>query len=150
MYWNSSSLSKDATNLSLLPTQLPENSVMLWLVLTEPTQWVHRMMSISPLLVISPFKATSACVPKPAQNFLCFFVLIGLFLAGWRLNMSVVGWVHCYPPLHSQTALHLVSLLPCMVKRSHRARLEIIFSEFQRHCYVWGQLKKGAPACFHI
>ncbi len=32
--------------------------------------------------------------------------------------------------------LHLVSLLPCMVKRSHRARLEVIFSGFQRHTVV--------------
>lgn len=37
-------------------------------------------MPISPLLVISPYKATPGSVPKPAQNFLSYFVLIGLFL----------------------------------------------------------------------
>lgn len=50
--------------------------------------------SISPLLVISPFKATSHCVPQPALNFLSFFVLTELFL-----DMAVVGRVYCYPPL---------------------------------------------------
>lgn len=68
---------KDAICLSALTSQGWENSLMLWLVLTEPAL---GMMSIAPFLVISPFKATSACVPKPAQNFLSFFVMTGLFL----------------------------------------------------------------------
>ena len=34
--------------------------------------------------------------------------------------------------------------MPCMVNRSHWARLEMIFLRISyKHCCVWGQLKKG-------
>lgn len=92
-------------------------------------------MSISQLLLISPFKETPGCVPEPAQNVLSF-VLIGLFLedTGCVKTEHGLGRVGVLLPSISvlrQTALHFVSLLPCMVKRSHSGRLEVIFSGLQ-------------------
>lgn len=61
------------------------------------------LMSISPspLLVISPFKATSGCVAEPAKISCPLFWLSFSWKekAVWTLKMAVVGWVCCYPSL---------------------------------------------------
>lgn len=90
-------------------------------------------MSVSLLLMISPFKATSDCVPESALHFLSVFVRIGLALEDCgNLNMAVVGWAYCCASI---TILRQLSVL-CPFSHAWRKevtrRREVIFSEFLR------------------
>lgn len=68
-------------------------------------------MSFSPLLVISPFKATWRSVLKPSQNFLSFFILIGLFLEDTGCMKSEHGCGRVGVLLPSISILRRLSIL---------------------------------------
>lgn len=101
---------KYAIYLLVITSQKRKNTLSCF-DLSWPSHVRLEMMSIAPLLVISPFKATSGSVPKPAKNVLSSFVLIGLCLEDAGCVNSEHGWCGTGMLLHFISIPRQLSIL---------------------------------------
>lgn len=69
----------------------------------------------------------------------------------WSLNLAVVGWMYCYPPLAFSDSSP--SCVPSPMPGEKKSQSET-GSDFLRisktHCCVWGLLEEGAPTRLHF
>lgn len=96
-------------------------------------------------------QAVSLSLPKLSCPSLFLLGFSWKTQAVWSLNMAVVGWVYCYPPLAFSDSSPSYDPSPMHGEKKSQSETGSDFLRISKtHCCVWGQLEEGAPTCLHI